>query len=226
MTRAWQSQNQIYQQARADFQPYQQLGYDALPELRRMLGLKPAATATPQSNATPQQQNLISGVQGMFGSAFNTAYPDQAGATATPGSSMFSSEFDTNQAKGGTLSPLAQWQLQEFNKNQNRQDAARGLSGSGGASARLGEGASAIAANDYQAQYQRIIDAIKIGQGAAGSAGNASSQYSSQIGQNAGTNIGLAIDNGNTQVQPVARTRNAAYGLYESAVADEYRNWG
>jgi hypothetical protein len=81
------------------------------------------------------------------------------------------------------LSPLAQWQMQEFNKQQNRQDAARGLSGSGGASARLGEGAMQIAGADYQNSYSRILDALKIGQGAAGSAGASSGQYSTQIGQ-------------------------------------------
>jgi hypothetical protein len=107
----------------------------------------------------------------------------------------------TDVADAPTLSPLAQWQQQEFNKSQNRQDAARGLAGSGGASARMAEGASAIAGQDYMNSYSRILDALKIGTGASGSAGSYGSQYSNQIGQAGANSMKLKLAQGDTNSQ-------------------------
>lgn len=72
------------------------------------------------------------------------------------------------------LSPLGRWQMEEFNRSQGRADAARGLSGSGGASGRQARGESGIYAQDYQNSYSRILDALGLGQAsAAGESANA-----------------------------------------------------
>lgn len=69
-------------------------------------------------------------------------------------------------------SPAAKYAMQQGTRTLNRQLAARGLLGSGNASQRLGELSSGIAANDYNTQYQRLLDQIKIGTGASSEAGN------------------------------------------------------
>jgi hypothetical protein len=87
------------------------------------------------------------------------------------------------------LSPLAQWQQQQASRSKGLAESARGISTGGGAATRAADLTSSIAAQDYQNQYARILDALKIGTGASSAAGGASQQFSSQIGQ-AGANQG------------------------------------
>lgn len=81
-------------------------------------------------------------------------------------------------------SPSARYQLTEGTKSLNRQLAARGLLGSGNAAQRLSELSSGVAANDYDKQYSRLLDQVKIGTGASASAGASSQTLSNQVGQN------------------------------------------
>lgn len=81
-------------------------------------------------------------------------------------------------------SPAAQYSLREGTKSLNRQLAARGLLGSGNAAQRLSELSSGVAANDYNQQYSRLLDQVKIGTGASASAGAASQTLSGAVGQN------------------------------------------
>ena len=102
-------------------------------------------------------------------------YREQGVASLEDYENMLRGDYDWQ------ASPAAQWTLQEGLKTQNRQDAARGLSGSGGASARAGELSSQVYAADYQQQYQRILDSLNLGQKSAAMqpAGNLSSTASS-----------------------------------------------
>jgi hypothetical protein len=79
-------------------------------------------------------------------------------------------------------SPAAQYELTQGTKSLNRQLAARGLLGSGNAAERLSELSSGVAAKDYQDQYARLLDQVKIGTGASASAGAASNTMSQNIG--------------------------------------------
>lgn len=126
----------------------------------------------------------------------------QVGLKALPDyQKMVAGEYD------GEMSPAAQWTLQEATKAQNRQDAARGISGSGGASTRLGNLAAGIAANDYQMQYNRILDALKLGTGAAETMGNynqntanafanSTAQMSNNVGQAGANSINITGQQG------------------------------
>jgi hypothetical protein len=115
--------------------------------------------------------------------------------------------FRTQAGLGGDageappLSPLAQWETEQFNLSQGRADAARGLSGSGGAASRQARGEREIAAADYQNSYSRILDALKLGTGASAQMGGASGTFSGQLGT-AGQNAqALAIAQGNATAQ-------------------------
>jgi hypothetical protein len=126
------------------------------------------------------------------------------------------------------LSPLAQWQMQEFNKQQNRQDAARGLAGSGSASARIGEGAMNIAGADYQNSYNRILDALKIGSGASASAGQSANQMSTAIGQAGGRQQQNILNQGQSQANMwsgLGNTVGQGVQLYQNSQSPVYDGW-
>jgi hypothetical protein len=91
-------------------------------------------------------------------------------------------------------SPAAQYQLQTGTKALNRSLAARGLLGSGNAAQRLTELNQSIAASDWKDQYSRIVDALKLGTGAASSMNTASQGLTSSTG-NTSTNISNILTN-------------------------------
>ncbi len=85
-------------------------------------------------------------------------------------------------------SPAAQWELEKGTKAMNRVLASRGLSGGGVAVNRLTELNKIIAASDWNAQYNRILDALKLGTGASGSMGKAGTDFGQQT-QTGATNL-------------------------------------
>lgn len=97
-----------------------------------------------------------------------------------------------------TESPAAKYQREQATKAMNRAMASRGMSGSGNAINRLTELNSSIAAQDWNNQYNRLIDAIKIGQGAAGSAGQAGSAYANNVGNAMNSLSNIYQNQGNT----------------------------
>lgn len=131
-------QRQIYDQQRKDFEPFRQVGTNAIGDYEKML----------------------------------------------------SGGYDMKE------SPAAQYQLQQGTKSLNRQLAARGLLGSGNAAQRLSELSSGVAASDYQNQYNRLADALKLGTGASSAMSQASNQYGANVG-NAAANLGnIAMQSG------------------------------
>lgn len=93
-------------------------------------------------------------------------------------------------------SPSAQYEMEQGTKTLNRQLAARGLLGGPTAAKRLSELSSSVAAKDYNDQYSRLLDALKLGTGASASMGASSNAYSGQLGQ-AASNLGnIAMNSG------------------------------
>lgn len=103
-------------------------------------------------------------------------------------SKMLHGGYDMNE------SPAAQYQLEKGTKAMNRALASRGLSGSGNAVNRITELNSSIAASDWSNQYNRLLDAIKIGTGAASSAGQAGQNYANAA-SNTASNLGNIYTN-------------------------------
>lgn len=93
-------------------------------------------------------------------------------------------------------SPAAQYQLQQGTKALNRSLASRGLSRSGNAAQRLAELSSGIAASDWQAQYGRIIDALKLGTGASSSMQQSGSSLTNATQQGASNLANIAMQQG------------------------------
>lgn len=114
-------------------------------------------------------------------------------------------------------SPAAQYQLQQGTKAMNRSLAARGLSGSGNAVNRLTELNSSIAASDWSNQYNRLLDAIKIGTGAASSAGQAGQNYANAA-TNTANNLGnIYQNNANTLNSIYSNAANSINGAMNTA---------
>jgi hypothetical protein len=100
-------------------------------------------------------------------------------------------------------SPAAQYQLMKGTRAMNRSLASRGLSGSGNAVQRLTELNQSVAASDWNNQYSRILDALKLGTGASSTMGASSTSGAnalSNIAMQSGTNqANIAMQQGNNQ---------------------------
>lgn len=168
-----------------------------------------AANTTAQANISTADKTLAQ-QQKMYDDQIAREKPFyDTGVTANANlDKMVNGGYDIKQ------SPAAQYQLTQGTKSLNRQLAARGLLGSGNAAQRLGELSSGVAANDYNQQYSRLLDQVKIGTGASASAGAASSTLSNQMGQNS-----LAVQNAQTaQGQARASLYSGMGGLTSNAV--------
>jgi len=168
----------------------------------------------PDGSTSPTTTGMVGGVaSSLFGNLKNKVAAEGSGAASGSEAKPWDGDMAAldaamrkqemiNSTQGGAgaapdLSPLAQWQLQQTNRSQARADSARGLSGSGGASARESDNMSAIAGADYQNNYQRILDALKIGGGAVSSAGQYGNVMSGAVGNNANNQGNLNVAQGN-----------------------------
>lgn len=207
-------QERIAAQQREDFAPFQQVGYDVLPEYYRMLGIMPSLTeqerleledyADWQAQPAATRPKTWTGDWGML----ERAQTKQ----------QMIDTWDTTGGAAPELSPLAKWQMQQANQAQGRADSARGLSGSGGASRRETDTASAIAGQDYLNQYSRILDALKVGQGAAGQAGASSQQLSQQVGVAGQNQMNIQLDRGQNQANLWSGLGSVPMDLYSMSL--------
>lgn len=126
--------------------------------------------------------------------------------------------------KGGydmKQSPAAQYELEQGTKALNRQLAARGMSGGGIAARRLAELSGGVAARDWQNQYSRLVDSLKLGTGASASMGQSGQYYGNQIGHGASSLSDIYLQN--------ARNQLGSAGLYSTAaqnLANQMSNSG
>jgi hypothetical protein len=160
----------IYNQQRADFEPYRQVGLGAIPDYQKML---------------------------------------------TGG-------YDMKE------SPAAQYELTQGTKALNRQLAGRGMLGGGNAAQRLTELSQGIAAKDWNSQYSRLLDALKLGTGASASMGAASNTLSSntQSGANSLANIYNTSGNTRAGLYSSMGLNSAAVGLKGYQVGQQAGMWG
>jgi len=91
-------------------------------------------------------------------------------------------------------SPAAKYQLAQGTKALNRSLASRGLSGSGNAAQRISDLNSSVAASDWNNQYNRLSDALKLGTGASAAMGSAANSAAGTMA-NAYSNQGNALSN-------------------------------
>jgi hypothetical protein len=121
---------------------------------------------------------------------------------------MLSGDYDMQE------SPAAKYQLEKGTKALNRSLASRGLSGSGNAVNRLTELNSSVAASDWNNQYSRILDALKLGSGASSSMGNAATTNTNAATTTANSLSNIYTNQGNNQASLYAglggQTSNAA----------------
>lgn len=109
-------------------------------------------------------------------------------------------------------SPAAQYELEQGTKAMNRQLAARGMSGGGIAARRLAELSGGVAARDWQNQYSRLVDSLKLGTGAANSMNQSSQNYMGSARNTLSDLAGLATRQGDID----AGTYNSLYKTSEN----------
>jgi hypothetical protein len=135
---------------------------------------------------------------------------------------MVSGNYDMN------ASPAARYELKQGSTALNRQLAARGLLGSGNAAHRLAELSSGVAAKDYNDQYNRILDQIKVGTGSAAAAGNASNTYNSAVGSSTSGIAGSIGNAANSVSNAQGQAGQARAALYsgQGGMANNMLNTG
>ena len=111
-------------------------------------------------------------------------------------------------------SPAAQYQLTQSTKSLNRSLASRGLSGSGNAANRLTELNSSIAASDYQNQYNRILNALQIGQSSASAMAGVGSSYTNAAGQSANATSSTANSSASTLANILQNASGTLSNIY------------
>ena len=170
------------------------------------------AATSAQNNATAAstkvQQDALAEQQREFNTTQSNFAPYKAiGDAAAPALQDF------NANGGGDLSndPLYKNQMQTATRQATQLAAGSGQSSQGGAlQTRLAQLGNDIYNNTYQTKYQQLTDALKVGQGAAGSISSAGTALGNQVqsGANAMTgaynsgaiNLGnIATNNANTQ---------------------------
>lgn len=111
------------------------------------------------------------------------------------------------EASGFTASPLYQWQLEEGTNALNQALRARGKYDSSAGLRAIGDFTRALGAEETEKYYNRLLDAINIGRGAA----TAGSQGAMQTGQNIGSTY---MNLGNTLASTRIAQGEASAGFY------------
>lgn len=94
-------------------------------------------------------------------------------------------------------SPAAKYQLTQGSKALGRSLASRGLSGSGNAAQRFADLNSSIAGSDWNNQYSRIMEALKLGTAASANTSAAGNALGGQIGAGAQNTSSIYSNMGN-----------------------------
>ncbi len=101
--------------------------------------------------------------------------------------------------------PAYAWQAQELDRGMNRSLSALGRSNSSYGMNERARGLANLAVSEFDRAYNRLLDPIKIGQGAANSTGAATQQMSQNYGQYGQNTMNNAANNYNN-------TQNSLYG--------------
>lgn len=115
-------------------------------------------------------------------------------------------------------SPMYQWQMERGGEALDKSLAARGLQNSGAAIQAHSNLASELGARESSMMYDRMLDRVKIGTGAASATGGASSMYganAANIAMQAGAN------QANIQMQQGRNTANM-YRDFDNTALDIY----
>lgn len=147
-----------------------------------------------QANATGEQQREFNITQQNF-----EPYKDIGAAAAPKFQDFISGKTDISN------DPLYKNQMTAATREATQRAAGSGQSSAGGAfQTRLAQLGNQIYNNTYQTKYQEITDALKTGQGAAGSISNAGAMLGNQM-QAGAQNLGNIYQNN-------ANTMSSLYG--------------
>lgn len=227
---AAQLQNQQYMQTRSDYGPYAQLGAGASPLLQYLTtGIMPELSQS-DIEILGQNAEYMSGMgryneqQQQYQNALaewrseplfmRGPAPAQPAMPTAPDAyelqNAMARKSAINALQGGWTpreSPMYRWQAQQLEKNLGRQLSARGRSNSSFGVNAFREGYQALAAQEADKQYGRLLDLVNIGRGAAGNVSNA--------GASAASNAGNALmAAGNAQAQGILGASQAQSSLY------------
>ncbi len=191
-TQANDTERYVFDTARADNEPFRQVGLGAINKLADMYGVpRSTGTAAPTENSSALYAQF--GLDGRGGGDYFTM-PDAVGGTASTG---MTAGFD-----GFKASPGYQFRLSEGLKAIERSASARGALRGGATMKSIGRFADGTASGEYENFANRLAALAGVGQSAT-----QSNQQAGQAFAN-GTSNNL-INAGNARASAYANTGNA-----------------
>lgn len=207
-------QERIYNQQRSDFAPYQQMGTSYLPYISTYMTGKESQIIDPNlkkvSNNDKYQRldNWLAerGLPSQRQLDYRTRPDLISGAPMEDSYSYVDALGKKVDNPYITVSPVniydsAAYNIQkgQLDRNMNRQMAATGRLNSTYGMDSMNRAYGNLAAQEYEKGYNRLLDAVKIGQGAASSAGANNSAMMSAYGNYANTASQIAGNTANRQ---------------------------
>ena len=183
----------IYDQTRADYAPYRDVGYGALGKLADMYGVSRSTGAAPSTGPSSTLYSQF-GLDGRGGGDYYNQPDAVGGAPGTPGRTP---GFDGFQA-----SPGYQFRLSEGLKAIERSASSNGYLRGGATMKAIGRYADGTASAEYENFANRLASLAGVGQSATGSTAQAGANFANGFSQN-------TLNAGAARASAYANTGNA-----------------
>lgn len=187
-------QQRMYDQSRADNEPWRQVGISALGKLAKIYGVSPQSLMPSYNSGT--------GVAGNFGGEYSLGDGGVMGNAGTQNLPNQTAPADNDPFADFYASPDYQFRLKESMKAIERSAAARGNLRSGATMKAVGADAGARASSEWNSYVDRLSSLAGVGQSATAS--------NAALGQNFANNMSQNYTNaGNARASAYANTGNA-----------------
>lgn len=202
-----QVQQSIYNQSRADNEPWRQVGVNALNKLAKIYGV------SPQTIMPSWGQGGVAGQYGTMGGVEGNYSNPSVTTNAVP------ADNDNDPFAGFYASPDYQFRLKEGMKAIERSAAARGNLRSGATMKAIGDYSQGQASGEWNTYVDRLSSLAGVGQSATAS--------NAALGQNFASNMANTYTNaGNARASAYANTGNAITGGVGNVAAAYLYNKG
>lgn len=209
--RSSEVQLQIFNQQRADFAPYREVGAGALNKLADMYGV-PRSTGSPMgATGSPMERPSAANGYGTLPTIYGNYGPRRTQPTANTRAQQQGGQQGqmTPGYEGFQASPGYQFRVDEAMKAIERSAAARGSLRSGATMDALQRRVQGVASDEYNTYANRLAALAGVGQSATGSTAAAGANYGNAVQQGAAAQGNIALAAGNARASGYANTGSA-----------------
>lgn len=205
-------QRRQYDQSRADYAPYLQVGTGALNQLAGLYGIPNSQQGQAQTQQYGSNQTLQRpGLQGRYGALGDLQVPEPTIGTGQEGAAQMVPQSAAGSMAGFFQSPDYQFRLNEGARALTARNAALGIQDSGAAQRSAIQYAGNLASGEFNNYANRLSALAGVGQTTA--------QNNAALGQNYAGAVGqLGINNAQNLASSYQQQAQAQQGLYGGLV--------